>query len=117
MKTSSPCSRLGAKSRLSTGYTRRLMAGYSEVSSPAARSGEARSNRITSSQPAKRSAFPTSAGMIFRHSYRAMMDQEKLTLEEQRALMRHEDIRTTLGYGGKSKAETVRGANARVVEC
>jgi integrase len=51
-----------------------------------------------------------------RHSYRAMMDQEKLTLEEQRALMRHEDIRTTLGYGGKSKAETVRGANARVVE-
>ena len=31
-------------------------------------------------------------------------------------LMRHEDIRTTLGYGGKSKAETVRGANARVVE-
>ena len=35
---------------------------------------------------------------------------------EQRALMRHEDIRQTLKYGGKSKAETVRGANARVVE-
>jgi integrase len=52
----------------------------------------------------------------FRHTYRAMMDQEKLTLEEQRVLMRHEDIRTTLGYGGKSKAETVRGANARAVE-
>ncbi len=52
----------------------------------------------------------------FRHTYRAMMDQEKLTLEEQRVLMRHEDIRTTLGYGGKSKAETVRSANARVVE-
>jgi integrase len=52
----------------------------------------------------------------FRHTYRAMMDEEKLTLEEQRVLMRHEDIRTTLGYGGKSKAETVRGANARVVE-
>ncbi len=45
-----------------------------------------------------------------------MMDEEKLTLEEQRVLMRHEDIRTTLTYGGKSKAETVRGANARVVE-
>jgi hypothetical protein len=44
------------------------------------------------------------------------MDQEKLTLEEQRVLMRHEDIHTTLGYGGKSKAETVRGANARVVD-
>jgi integrase len=52
----------------------------------------------------------------FRHTYRAMMDEEKLTLEEQRVLMRHEDIRTTLGYGGKSKAETVRGANAKVVE-
>jgi integrase len=52
----------------------------------------------------------------FRHTYRAMMDQEKLTLEEQRVLMRHEDIHTTLGYGGKSKAETVRGANARVVD-
>ena len=45
-----------------------------------------------------------------------MMDEEKLTLEEQRVLMRREDIRTTLGYGGKSKAETVRGANARVAE-
>jgi hypothetical protein len=33
-----------------------------------------------------------------------------------RTLMRHEDIRTTLGYGGKSKAETGRAANARVVE-
>jgi len=44
-----------------------------------------------------------------------MMDEEKLTLE-QRVLMRHEDIRTTLGYGGKSKAETMRGANAGVAE-
>jgi hypothetical protein len=45
-----------------------------------------------------------------------MMNEEKRPLEEQRVLMRHEDIRTTLTYGGKSKAETVRGANARVVE-
>jgi hypothetical protein len=45
-----------------------------------------------------------------------MMDEKKLTLEEQRTLMRHEDIRTTLGYGGKSKVETVREANAKVVE-
>jgi hypothetical protein len=35
--------------------------------------------------------------------------------QEQRVLMRHEDV-STLGYGCKSKAETVRGANARVVE-
>jgi integrase len=52
----------------------------------------------------------------FRHTYRPMMDELKISSEEQRTLMRHEDIRTTLGYGGKSKAETVRGANARVVE-
>jgi hypothetical protein len=45
-----------------------------------------------------------------------MMKQEKLTLEEQRDLMRHEDIRTTLTYGDESKAESLRGANARVVE-
>lgn len=37
-----------------------------------------------------------------------MMDEEKLTFEEQRALMRHQDIRTTLGYGANSKAEPVR---------
>jgi integrase len=52
----------------------------------------------------------------FRHTYRAMMRQEKLTLEEQRVLMRHESIQMTLKYGGESKVETVRGANARVVE-
>ncbi|MCU1249422.1 MAG: site-specific integrase [Edaphobacter sp.] len=60
--------------------------------------------------------IPNLGWHCFRHTYRAMMDEEKLTLEEQRVLMRHEDIRTTLGYGGKSKAETVRGANAKVVE-
>ena len=52
----------------------------------------------------------------FRHTYRAMMGQEKISLEEQRALMRHEDIRTTLGYGGKTPAESLRAANAKVVE-
>jgi integrase len=64
----------------------------------------------------KKIGIPNLGWHDFRHTYRAMMDEEKLTLEEQRVLMRHEDIRTTLGYGGKSKAETVRGANARVVE-
>jgi integrase len=64
----------------------------------------------------KKIGIPNLGWHDFRHTYRAMMDQEKLTLEEQRVLMRHEDIRTTLGYGGKSKAETVRGANAKVVE-
>jgi hypothetical protein len=53
----------------------------------------------------------------FRHTYRAMIDELKISLEEQRTLMRHEDSRTTLGYGGKSKAETGRAASARVVKC
>jgi integrase len=64
----------------------------------------------------KRAGIPNLGWHDFRHTYRAMMDEEKLTLEEQRALMRHDDIRTTLGYGGKTKAETVRGANAKGVE-
>jgi integrase len=66
--------------------------------------------------PGQQLGIPNLGWHDFRHTYRAMMDEEKLTLEEQRVLMRHEDIRTTLGYGGKSKAETVRGANARVAE-
>jgi integrase len=64
----------------------------------------------------KRAGIPNLGWHDFRRTYRAMMDEEKVMLEEQRALMRHDDIRTTLGYGGKTKAETVRGANAKVVE-
>ena len=30
--------------------------------------------------------------------------------------MRHEDIKTTIGYGGKTPAEVGRAANAKVVE-
>lgn len=47
----------------------------------------------------KKIGIPNLGWHCFRHTYRAMMDQEKLTLEEQRALMRHEDIRTTLVNG------------------
>jgi integrase len=64
----------------------------------------------------KRIGIPNLGWHDFRHTYRAMMGELKITLEEQRTLMRHEDIRTTLGYGGKSKVETVRSANAKVVE-
>jgi integrase len=52
----------------------------------------------------------------FRHTYRAMMRELKISLEEQKTLMRHADIRTTLGYGGKTPAEHGRAANAKVVE-
>ncbi|HEV2709100.1 MAG TPA: site-specific integrase [Edaphobacter sp.] len=52
----------------------------------------------------------------FRHTYRAMMRDLKISLEEQKTLMRHADIKTTLGYGGKTPAEHGRAANAKVVE-
>jgi hypothetical protein len=45
-----------------------------------------------------------------------MMREQKINLEEQRTLMRHLDIKTTLGYGGKTQAEVRRTANAKVVE-
>ncbi|HEY6376938.1 MAG TPA: hypothetical protein VIX90_15565 [Edaphobacter sp.] len=40
-----------------------------------------------------------------RDTYSAMMRELKISLEEQRTLMRHEDLKTTIGYGGKSPAE------------
>ena len=52
----------------------------------------------------------------FRHTYRAMMRELNISLEEQRTLMRHSDIQTTLGYGGKTPADVGRPANAKVVE-
>jgi len=64
----------------------------------------------------RRVGIPNLGWYDFRHTYRAMMREIKISLEEQRDLMRHEDIRTTLGYGGKTQAETIRGANAKVVE-
>ena len=64
----------------------------------------------------KKIGIPNLGWHDFRHTYRAMMRELKISLEEQRTLMRHEDIRTTLGYGGKTPAEEGRGANAKVVE-
>jgi hypothetical protein len=40
----------------------------------------------------------------------------KISLVEQRTLMRHSDIKTTLGYGGKTPAKVGRPANPKVVE-
>jgi integrase len=64
----------------------------------------------------KKIGIPNLGWHDFRHTYRAMMRELKISLEEQQTLMRHEDIRTTLDYGGKTPAEAGRGANARVVE-
>lgn len=51
-----------------------------------------------------------------RHTYRAMMGEEDVPLEMQKTLMRHTDIRTTLGYGGRRSLDKSRAANAQVVE-
>ena len=53
----------------------------------------------------------------FRHTYRAMMGELDIPLEQQKTLMRHADISTTLSYGrsGKLKPKS-REANAAVVE-
>jgi integrase len=64
----------------------------------------------------KKVGIPNLGWHDFRHTYRAMIRDLKISLEEQRTLMRHEDIKTTLGYGGKTPAEVSRPANAKVVE-
>jgi integrase len=51
----------------------------------------------------------------FRHTYRSMMRGLDLPMEVQKRLMRHSDIRTTLGYGGK-EVDGLRGYNTAVVE-
>jgi integrase len=51
----------------------------------------------------------------FRHTYRSMMRSLELPMEVQKRLMRHSDIRTTIGYGGK-EVEGLRGYNTAVVE-
>jgi integrase len=50
----------------------------------------------------------------FRHTYRSMMRELELPIEVQQRLMRHSDIRTTTGYGGR-KME-LRAPNAELVE-
>jgi hypothetical protein len=45
-----------------------------------------------------------------------MMRELEIPLEMQRTLMRHSDIKSTLGYGGKTPAEHGRKSNDKVVE-
>lgn len=52
----------------------------------------------------------------FRHTYRALLRDLELPLEVQQKLMRHGDIRTTMGYGGDNMLKLTRPANAKVVE-
>jgi len=53
----------------------------------------------------------------FRHGFRAMLRTSGASLEDQKSLMRHSRIRTTIDtYGGQDNAERLRPANARVIE-
>jgi integrase len=53
----------------------------------------------------------------FRHTYRAMQKNLGLSLETQKALMRHSKITTTIDtYGGEDNLALTRPANAKVVE-
>jgi integrase len=63
-----------------------------------------------------RHGIPHLGWHAFRHTYRAMMRELEIPLEMQRTLMRHSDIKTTLGYGGKTPAEVGRPSNKKVVE-
>jgi integrase len=60
---------------------------------------------------------PGEAWHIFRHTYRATLDDLDEPLEVQKELMRHSDIAMTLKYGkhARKKKEKLRAANARVV--
>ncbi len=53
----------------------------------------------------------------FRHTYRAMQKNLGLSLEDQRNLMRHSRISTTIDtYGGNDNLERTRPANAKVID-
>ena len=53
----------------------------------------------------------------FRHTYRALLKRCDTQLEVQKELMRHSDLRTTVGYGIESDvAPANREANSKVVK-
>ena len=52
-----------------------------------------------------------------RHFYRAMLRVSGASMEDQKGLMRHSRIRTTIDtYGGQDSAERLRPFNEKVVE-
>jgi integrase len=63
----------------------------------------------------QRHGIPNLGWHSFRHTYRAMMRELEIPLEMQRTMMRHSDIKTTLGYGGKTPTEYSRMSNDKVM--
>lgn len=52
----------------------------------------------------------------FRHTYRTMLREAGQPMEVQQKLMRHTDIRTTMGYGEQSMIEERKAANILIFE-
>jgi integrase len=52
----------------------------------------------------------------FRHTYRTMLRESGQPMEVQQKLMRHTDIRTTMGYGDQSMTEERKAANILIFE-
>lgn len=52
----------------------------------------------------------------FRHTYRTMLRESGQPMEVQQKLMRHTDIRTTMGYGEQSMTEERKAANILIFE-
>lgn len=69
-------------------------------------------------QPAgERMGVPGLGWHAFRHLYRAMLRSSGTPLETQKNLLRHSKLSTTIDvYGGQSKVEELRPANAAVID-
>lgn len=69
-------------------------------------------------QPAgERIGLPGLGWHSLRHSYRALLRQSGTPLEAQKNLMRHSKLATTMDiYGGSGNTESLRPANAKVVD-
>ena len=65
----------------------------------------------------QRHGIPNLGWHSSRHTYRAMMRELEIPLEMQRTMMRHSDIKTTLGYGGKTPASTAECRMIRSWRC
>lgn len=52
----------------------------------------------------------------FRHTYRTMLRESGQPMEVQQKMMRHTDIKTTMGYGDQTMTEERRAANVLIFE-
>jgi len=52
----------------------------------------------------------------FRHTYRTMLRESGQPMEVQQKMMRHTDIKTTMGYGDQKMTEECRAANILIFE-